>query len=97
MSRGEGSFLFIYYEQLKREVQRIHISVCRCNERLKVKTDGSKELVYTGLSGDVEHITIQTRLTDESFKCVMGECDLEYICVPSTFSLIHSATSLSRM
>ena len=42
--------LEIYYEQqVKREVKRIHISGYRCKERLKVKTDGSKCLVYTGL------------------------------------------------
>ena len=31
-----------YYEQLiKRELKEIHVSGCRCNERLKGKTDGS--------------------------------------------------------
>ena len=39
----------IYYEQqLKRELNRIHISGCRYNGRLKTKTDGSKRLAYTG-------------------------------------------------
>ena len=33
----------------KRELIRLHISGCRCNERLKAKTDGSKCLTYTGL------------------------------------------------
>ena len=37
------------YEQLTtREVKGIHISGCRCNERLKAKTDASKRLpAYT--------------------------------------------------
>ncbi len=65
---------FIYYEQqIKRELKRIHISGCRCNERLKAKTDGSKRLAYTGLRGDLEHLTIETGLIGESFECVMGE------------------------
>ncbi len=68
-------FLFIYYEQqIKREIKRINISGCRCNERLKAKTDGSNRLTYTGLHGDLEHLTIETRLIGERFECVMGEC-----------------------
>ena len=67
--------LEIYYEQhINRELKRIHISRCRCNERLKAKTDGSKHLTYTGLRVDLEHLTIETMLIGESFECVMGEC-----------------------
>ena len=47
---------------------------CRCNERLKAKTDGSTCLTHTGLCGELEHLKIETRLRDESFECVMGEC-----------------------
>ena len=66
---------FFYYEQqIKRDLKRIHISRCRYSERLKAKTDGSKCLTYTGLCGDLEHLTIETRLIGESFECVMGEC-----------------------
>ncbi len=43
------------------------------HERLKAKTDGSKNLTYTGLRGDLEHLTIETRLISKSFECVMGE------------------------
>ncbi len=39
--------------------------------RPKTKTDGSKSLKYTGLCGDLEHLTIETRLTSESFECVI--------------------------
>jgi hypothetical protein len=28
----------------------------RCDERLKAKSDGSTRLVYTGLSGGLEHL-----------------------------------------
>ena len=66
---------FFYYEQqIKRELNRIHMGGCRCNERLKDKTDGCKSLTYTGLLGDVEHLTIETRLIVKSFEYVMGEC-----------------------
>ena len=69
-----GSHLRFYYEQqINRELQVIHICECRCNERLKAKTDGSKCLGYTGLSGELEHLTIETRLIGDSFECVM--CD----------------------
>ncbi len=54
-----------------RDVGWIHISGCRYIERLKDKTDGSKCLIYDGLIGDLEHLTIETRLIDESFECVM--------------------------
>ncbi len=65
----------IYYDQqVKRDLKRIHKSGYRCNERLKAKTDGSKRLTYTGFRGDLEHLTIETRLISESFECVMGEC-----------------------
>ena len=66
--------LFNYAQQVKRELKRIHISGYRCNERVKAKTDGSKRLAYTGLRGELEHLTIETRLISESFECVMGEC-----------------------
>ncbi len=35
--------------EIKRESQRIHRYGCRCNERLKAKTESSKRLAYTGL------------------------------------------------
>ena len=66
--------LFYYEQPIKRELKRIHIRGCRFNERLKVKTDGSKLLVYTGFRGDLEHLTMETRLLSESFESVMGEC-----------------------
>ena len=59
---------------LIRDLKGIHICGCRWNERLKAKTDGSTCLTYTGLMGELEHLNIETRLIDESFECVMGEC-----------------------
>ena len=46
----------------------------RYDERLKVVTDESKCLTYTGLRGELKHLKIETRLIDERFECVMGEC-----------------------
>jgi hypothetical protein len=47
---------------------------CRCNERLKDKTEGSTHLVYTGFHGGLGHLRIETRLRGERFESVMGEC-----------------------
>ena len=53
-----GSF-FVYYEEIKRELKRILIYECQCNERLKTKTEGSTRLTYTGLRGGLEHTKIE--------------------------------------
>jgi hypothetical protein len=45
----------------------------RCDERLKVKDEGSSRLAYTGLCGGLEHLKIETRLINERFDSVMGE------------------------
>jgi hypothetical protein len=47
---------------------------CRCNERLKGKTEGSTRLTYTGLFGGLEHLKIETRLRGGRFESVKGEC-----------------------
>ena len=41
----------VYYESIKRELQRRPIYECRCDERLKTKDEGSTRLTYTGLCG----------------------------------------------
>jgi hypothetical protein len=46
---------------------------CRCDERLKTKTEKSTRLTYTGFLGELEHLKIKTRLIDEMFPNVMGE------------------------
>ena len=66
--------MFVYYEEIKRELKGIHIYGCRCNERLKSKSEGSKHLVYTGLSGGLGHLKIETRLRVERFESVRGKC-----------------------
>jgi hypothetical protein len=64
----------VYYEKTKRELNRIRIYECLCDERLRVKAEGSTRLAYTGFHGGLEHLKIETRLIDERFDCVMGEC-----------------------
>ena len=46
----------------------------RCDERQKIKDEGSTRLSYTGLCEVLEHLKIETRLKDERFASVMGEC-----------------------
>ena len=48
------------------------ISECRYDERLKTKTEESTRLSDTGFLGELEHL--KTRLKDEKFVSVMGEC-----------------------
>jgi hypothetical protein len=38
------------------------------------ETEGSTRRTYTGLIGGLEHLKIETRLIDERFVCVTGEC-----------------------
>ncbi len=64
----------VYYETIKRDLNRRLIYECRCDERLKGKTERSTRLTYTGLRGGLEHLKIETRLIDERVVSVMGEC-----------------------
>jgi hypothetical protein len=69
------TFCVYYYESTKRELNRRLIYECRCDERLKTKTEGSTRLTYTGLCGGLEHLKIETRLIDERFAdCLVCEC-----------------------
>jgi hypothetical protein len=43
-------------------------------KRLKPKDDESTYLGYTGLLEEMEYLKIETRLIDEKFASVMGEC-----------------------
>jgi hypothetical protein len=65
---------FIYYESRKGESKTKPVYECRCDERIKTKTETSTRLSYTGLHGELENIKIKTRLIDEMFTSVMGEC-----------------------
>ncbi len=64
----------VYYESMKRELKTRPIYECRDDERLKPKDEESTCLTYTGFLGELEHLKIETRLIDEKFTSVMGEC-----------------------
>ena len=49
------SCVFVYYEELKRDLKRILIYECRCDERLRDTTERSTRLGYTGFLGGLEH------------------------------------------
>ncbi len=67
----------VYYESIKRELKIKPIYECRCDERLKTKSEESTRLGYTGLIGELEHLKIKTRLIDERFVSVLGECVIQ--------------------
>jgi hypothetical protein len=58
--RTRTFFLWIEKTRVKHKTYE-----CRCDERLKVKVEGGTRLVYTVLCGGLEHLNIETRLTDE--------------------------------
>ena len=66
----------VYYESIKREVKIRCIYECRCDERLQTKTKEFTRLVYTGLVVELEHLKIETRLIDEKFTSVKGDCEI---------------------
>ncbi len=87
----------VYYESIKWEQKRRPIYEWRCDERLKTKAEGSTRLAYNGLLGGLEHLKIETRLIDERFVSLMGECDFEVIGVPSRLRFTRKAAALARV
>jgi hypothetical protein len=47
---------------------------CRCNGRLKTKR--FTLLAHTGLVVELEHLKIKTKLTNEKFTSLKGECEI---------------------
>ena len=66
--------IVVYYESIKRDLKIKPISECRSEERLKTKDEESTRLGHTGLFVKLERLKIKTRLIDERFSSVMGEC-----------------------
>jgi hypothetical protein len=62
----------VYYESMKRKLKIKPIYECRCDGRLQTKRFTC--LSYTGLVVELEHLKIKTRLTNEKFTSVKGEC-----------------------
>jgi hypothetical protein len=67
--------LFVYYESIKRELKRRLIYENGYDERLKTKNEESTRLTDTGLVVELEHLKTKTRLKDEKFASVRGECE----------------------
>ncbi len=65
----------VYYESMKRKLKiQKPIYECRCNGRLQTKR--FTRLSHTGLVVELEHLKIKTRLTNEKFASVKGECEI---------------------
>jgi hypothetical protein len=64
----------VYYESIMRELKIKPIYECRCDGRLQTKR--FTRLSYTGLVVEREHLKIKTRLTNEKFASVKGECEM---------------------
>jgi hypothetical protein len=67
-------FKVVYYESIKGELKIKPIYECRCDGRLQTKR--FTRLSYTGLVVELEHLKIKTRLTNEKFASVKGECEI---------------------
>jgi hypothetical protein len=66
--------IFVYCESMKRKRKIKPIYECRCNERLPTKR--FTRLTHTGLVVELEYLKIKTRLTNEKFESVKGECEI---------------------
>jgi hypothetical protein len=64
---------FYYLQYIKRELKGKHICGCRCNERLKAKTEGSTRLACTQFG--VERGTGTPKDRDEVKRREFSECD----------------------
>ncbi len=71
---GRRGRLVVYYESMKRKLKIKAMYECRCNGRLQTKRFTS--LSHTGLVVELEHLKIKTRLTNEKFVIVKGECEI---------------------
>jgi hypothetical protein len=64
----------VYYESMKRKIKIKPIYECRCDGRLQTKR--FTRLSHTGLVVELEHLKIKTKLTNEKFTSVKGECEI---------------------
>jgi hypothetical protein len=67
----------VYYESMKRKLKIKPTYECRCNGRLQNKRFTClTSCTHTGLVVELEHLKIKTRLTNEKFASVKGECEI---------------------
>jgi hypothetical protein len=74
VQRAARCRIFVYYESMKRKLKIKPIYECRCNGRLQTKR--FSRLSHTGLVVELEHLKIKTRLTNEKFASVKGDCEI---------------------
>ncbi len=75
LSNSLSFTIVVFYESIKRELKRRLTYEYRTDERLKTKSEESTRLEDTGLVGELEHLKTKTRLIDEKFPSVRGECE----------------------
>ena len=59
---------------MNRKLKIKPIYECRCNVRLQTKR--FTRIAHTGLVVELEHLKIKTRLKNEKFVSVKGECQI---------------------
>jgi hypothetical protein len=69
----ESTVKEVYYESMERKLLK-PIHECRCNGRLQTKR--FTRLAHTGSVVELEHLKIKTRLTNDKFASVKGECEI---------------------
>jgi hypothetical protein len=79
-------------------IRKMTSPTCRYDERqtFETKVEGSTHLVYTGLVGGLEHLKIETRLTDEKFTSVMGS-DAVHKCTALHVQMCSEFTALGHV
>ncbi len=76
--RTDGHLLGVVdYEEINREIHRILIYECRCDERLRPQSEGSTRLGYTGVPRGTGTPKDRDELIDGKFESCDGRvCDL---------------------
>ena len=69
-----GNLLFVYYESIKRELNKRLIFECRCDAGLKAKAEGSTHLAYTRWSSLVRIVVYYESLNRELKTKPIKEC-----------------------
>ncbi len=73
-TRAKNKTLWFIMNQSNEKWKRLILEY-RCDERLKTKNEESTRLTDTGLVVELEHLKTKTRLIDEKFVSVRGECE----------------------
>ncbi len=86
---------FVYYQSIKRNLNRRTILECRCDERLKTKSEGSS--IHWVVRGTVTPKDIDEVNKREVYECDGWVCDLDVTGESSIFNVIHRAPTLGSI